>query len=60
MRGEQEQAKYEQWRVPNKVVYIRELAEEVTDEMLGWTFEQIGPVIDRNLCRESWLRLGGL
>ena len=53
MREEQEQAEYEKWRVSTKVVYIRELAKEVTEDMLGWTFEQIGPVMDAGISVEK-------
>ena len=46
MREEQDQAQraeeQEKWRASNKVVYVRGLAEEVTKDLLGWIFEQIG------------------
>ena len=57
LREEQEQKQWaeerEQWRVSNKVVYIGELAERVTEDMLGSTFEQIGPVMDAGICAEK-------
>ena len=57
LREEQEQKQWaeerEQWRVSNKVVYIGELAERVTEDMLGSTFEQIGPVMDAGISAEK-------